>query len=129
MGQITETVRIANASRTVINPAKEETLQGIANDVKPMSGAGVAGTRELTLANTWYEVPSTVPNADYLLVITKENASGQLRWAFDDTSPPGATYGNKFNSEDIAIVLAAGQTLYVASTVAGDDVNWTTKEI
>lgn len=112
-----------------VNPATEDTLQGIADDVRPLAGTGVSGTRELTLADTWYAVPSTVPSADYLLVISKENAAGQLRFSFSNASAPSATFGNKFNNEDIVVELAANEVLYISSTVAGDDVNWSTKEI
>lgn len=105
-------------------------LSQIAADVKPLSGAGTAGTRELTLADTWYAVPSTVPASDYVLIVSKETASpGTMRWAFDDEEAPSETYGNKFSSQDIVVEMAANGVIYVASSQAEDDVNWTTKII
>lgn len=104
-------------------------LGNISGDVRPLSGAGAAGTRALTLADTWYAVPSTVPSEDYVLVVTKENAAGQLRFSFENGTAPSATFGNKFNNEDLIVELAANEVLYISSTVAGDDINWTTKII
>lgn len=104
-------------------------LSAIAEDVKPLSGAGTTGTRALAVADTWYSVPSTVPASDYVLVVSKENADGTMRWSFLDTSLPSTTFGNKFTSDDIVFELAANQVVYFSSTQAGDDVNWTTKII
>jgi len=104
-------------------------LAGIAADVRPMSGAGIAGTKDLTSANTWYALPSSVPSSDYVLVVSKENVSGQVRWSFDNTSTPSSTYGNKFSTLDIIFELAANQVVYFSSSTAGDDLNWTTKII
>ena len=103
-------------------------LAQIAGDVKPLSGAGTAGTKDLTSADTWYAIPSTVPASDYILIVSKETASpGTMRWAFAQASTPSATYGNKFSNQDIIVELAANEVIYVASSQAGDDVNWTTK--
>ncbi len=112
---------------------KEEFGEGavdlIVDSVEVMSGAGAAGTKTLTLADTWYEVPSTVPTSAYVLVFSKESAVGTLRWAFDNSSTPSATYGNRFKYDSVIAELAAGEVIYVASSSAGDVVNWTTKII
>ena len=115
---------------------KQETFGGaflldtVANTegVAPLSGTSVNGTRDLTSANTWYAVPSTVPSSPYMLVVTQENATGTVRWGFDNTGTPSATNGNQAPNE-LRIKLAAGQVVYYASSTAGDDVNWTTKVI
>lgn len=96
--------------------------------VKPLSGSSSNGTRELTSANTWYAVPSTVPTSAYNLIVTLENASGDIRWGYDNTGTPSATNGNRA-LDSIERNLAGGQVIYFASSVAGDDVNWTTKII
>ncbi len=121
---VTEPVR-RNAGSTALeyfNPATEESVKGIA----PLSGAGVNGTRALASANTWYSVPSTVPTSPYVLVVTIENALGDIRFGFDNTGTPSATNGNIAPSQ-LTLKLAASQVVYYASTVAGDDVNWSTK--
>ena len=92
-----------------------------------MAGAGAVGTKALAVADTWYAVPSTVPAANFVLVVSKENALGTIRWAFTNTGTPSVTNGNKMSSDDIIFELASGQVVYCASTVAGDDINWTTK--
>jgi hypothetical protein len=104
-------------------------LADIAADIKPLSGASAAGTLALAAGDTWYTVPSSVPASDYVLVVSKENSAGTIRWAFANTSSPSATYGNKLMIDDIIAELAAGQVIYIASSTAGDDVNWTTKII
>lgn len=93
-----------------------------------LSGTGANGTRDLTSANTWYAVPSTVPSQPYTLVVTIENAVGTIRWGFDNTGTPSATNGNQAPSQ-LMLKLAANQVVYYASSSAGDDVNWTTKII
>jgi len=106
-----------------------QTLQDISDDVRPLSGVGTSGTRDLTNADTWYAVPSTVPGEDYLLVISKENVAGQLRFSFSNSSAPSATFGNKWSNEDLVVELAADEVLYISSDNAGDDVSWTAKII
>ena len=96
--------------------------------IKPLSGDSNNGQVELTSANTWYAVPSTVPSASYVLVVTQENATGTIRWGFDNTGTPSATNGNQAPNE-LTVKLAAGQVVYYASSTAGDDVNFTTKII
>lgn len=86
------------------------------------------GTRELTSANTWYAVPSTVPTAPYELVVTQENASGTIRWGFSNSGTPSATNGNQAPSE-LRVRLAGSQVVYFASSTASDDVNWTTRTL
>lgn len=101
----------------------------LVDEVYALSGEGTSGTRALAVADTWYAVPSTVPNSSYVLVVSKENSSGTLRWSFDNDVAPSVTYGNKFNSEDLIIELAGDEVVYVSSDNAGDDVNWTAKII
>lgn len=96
--------------------------------ISPLSGSSSNGTRELTSANTWYAVPSTVPTSAYNLIVTLENAAGDIRWGYDNTGTPSATNGNRA-LDSIERNLAGGQVIYFASSVAGDDVNWTTKII
>lgn len=104
-------------------------LAEIADDVQPLSGAGAAGTLALANADTWYSAPTSVPASPYDLVISKESVAGTLRWSFANGTAPSATFGNKFSGNDIILELAANQVVYIASTNAGDDVNWTTKII
>lgn len=104
-------------------------LSNIEGSLSPLSGAGAAGTVALVDANTWYAVPSSVPASNYVLVVSKENASGDLRWSFANASNPSTTYGNKFNADDVVFELAANEFVYFSSTGAGDDVNWATKII
>lgn len=92
------------------------------------AGASANGTRDLTSANTWYAVPSTVPTSPYILVATVENSVGTVRFAFDNTGTPSSTNGNQAPSQ-LTVRLAANQVIYYASSSAGDDVNWTTKVI
>lgn len=96
--------------------------------ISPLSGSSTNGTRDLTSANTWYAVPSTVPTTPYILVVTQENASGTVRWGFDNTGTPSTTNGNQAPNE-LRVRLAANQVVYYASSTAGDDVNWTCKVI
>lgn len=93
-----------------------------------LGGASANGTRDLTVADTWYSVPSTVPTSPYVLVVTIENALGDVRFGFDNTGTPSATNGNIAPSQ-LTLKLAASQVVYYSSTVSGDDVNWTTKII
>lgn len=107
----------------------ETSLENIDSNTQPLSGAGAAGQRELTLANTWYSVPSTVPASPYLLVVSKEIVAGTVRWAFANSSAPSATYGNKLSNNDLVIEVAANEVVYFGSSNATDTVNWTTKII
>lgn len=123
---------------SVISPDQLAIGEKLANETKQdvviaqtrsLSGAGVAGTLALTSGNTWYAVPTTVPTSDYVLVISKENAAGTVRWSFANVSAPSATYGNQLATNDVILELAGGEVVYVGSSTAGDDVNWTTKVI
>lgn len=93
-----------------------------------LSGSSTNGTRDLTSANTWYAVPSTIPTQPYILVVTIENNAGTVRWGFSNTGTPSATNGNLAPGE-LMVRLNAGQVVYYASSTAGDDVNWLTKVI
>lgn len=91
-------------------------------------GIGSQGQRVLTNANTWYSVPSTVPDEDYLLIISLESVKGTVRFGFNNTGTPGSSNGNNAASH-LQILMPANQSLYYASSNAGDTINWTTKEI
>lgn len=93
-----------------------------------LGGSGVNGTVDLTSANTWYSVPSTVPTVDYILIATVENGAGTVRFGFSNSGTPSSTNGNQFGT-DIIIRLRGGQVIYFASSTAGDDINWTTKTL
>lgn len=96
--------------------------------VKYLTGSSTNGQVELTSANTWYAVPSTVPSSPYVLVVTQETASGTIRWGFDNTGTPSATNGNQAPNQ-LTVKLNAGQVIYYASSTSLDGVNWTTKII
>ena len=98
------------------------------SSINPLSGSSTNGTTDLTSANTWYAVPSTIPTSPYVLVATLENSAGTVRWGFSNSGTPSATNGNQAPSQ-LTVKLAANQVVYFASSTAGDDVNWTTKEI
>ncbi len=115
-------VGIKNVGGDGVNPATEESVIG----VKPLSGASTNGTVALAVADTWYQVPSTVPTSDYLLVVTIENGVGDIRWSTENGGTPGVTNGNLAPGE-LNIKLAANEVLYYGSSTAGDDVNLLTK--
>lgn len=91
-----------------------------------LSGASTNGTVALASADTWYQVPSSIPTSDYVLVVTIENYSGNIRFGFTNTGTPGVANGNIAPGQ-LTVKLAAGEVVYYASDVAGDDVNFTTK--
>lgn len=115
---------IKSADGARINPATEESLKGI----KVPSGVTSNGTRELTLANTWYPVPSIVPTSPYILLASKETTSSVIRLAFDNTGTPSSINGNK-SPDHFQMRLEANQVVYYGSLNAGEFVNWTTKVI
>ena len=92
-----------------------------------MAGASTNGSTQLTGANTWVQVPTAAPASDYVLVVTKENEAGVMRWSFENGGVPGVANGNRLWSDDIIFNLKANEVVYFGSTDAGDDVNWTTK--
>jgi len=94
-----------------------------------LSGASTNGTSALTGANTWVQVPTAAPASDYVLVVSKENADGTIRWSFENGGTPSATNGNKMSADDIIFNLNGGEVVYFGSSTDGDDVNWTTKEV
>lgn len=96
--------------------------------INALSGASVSGSVTLSSANTWYAVPSTVPTSPYALVVTIEVSSGTLRWSFIDGTTPSASFGNQAPYQ-LTIHLGAGEVIYFASSIAADQVNWTTKVI
>lgn len=96
--------------------------------VSPLSGSSANGTRELTSANTWYAVPSTVPSSSYILIATIETGNGNVRFAFSNSGTPSSTNGNIAPAQ-YSVRLTSGQVVYYASDVANDVINWTTKII
>lgn len=115
---------IKNSGTGVINPATEESVRGSRIPLGDASN----GTVDLTSADTWYAVPSTVPTSDYVLIAVIESASGTVRMGFSNSGTPSATNGVQAPSI-FEMRLAANQSVYYASSTAGDDVNWTTKVI
>lgn len=107
----------------------EELETQAVNQIRTMSGASANGVRALASADTWYAVPSTVPASPYVLVVSKENEAGIIRYGLDNTGTPSTTNGNKMTSDDIVFSLAENEVVYFGSSTGGDDVNWTTKII
>ena len=95
--------------------------------IEGLGGASTDGSETLTGANTWVQVPGTVPTDDYTLVVSKESEAGTIRWSFDNGGTPGSTNGNKFVNDDIIFNLKGSQAVYFGSTDASDVVNWTAK--
>lgn len=118
-----------NLFESTIDPSTEAKQDTIISKLSGLSGASTAGTVALTLADTWYAIPGTIPASDYCLAISAENNSGVLRWSFSNTGTPSETNGNKMWNETIILELGANQCIYIGSTVAGDDINWTVKLI
>ena len=104
-------------------------IDELKDNVLVLSGSSTDGSVTLTGANTWVQVPSTVPTSSYHLVVTKESETGTIRWSFDNTGFPGATNGNKMLEDGREFNLAGGQVVYFGSADATDIVNWTTKVI
>lgn len=104
----------------------------IPNHAPPLGGTGVVGTAvDCTSANTWYQIPpsGSVPANDYVLSFAPAiAAAGDLKYAFVNTGTPGATIGVPLTG-NVAVALVGSEVMYVASTTAGDDVCWSTKEI
>lgn len=122
-----------------INPATEDkqdtiitTLTTISTSIGTLggglSGAGVDGQTTCTNANQWYELPSTTPVSDYQLLAVKETATGTVRIGLLGSGTPGATNGVQWvGNSPLGVLLNGGQKVYVASTNAGDKINWSTK--
>lgn len=94
-----------------------------------MGSTSTNGTSALTGANTWVQVPTTAPISDYVLVVTKENEDGVIRWSFENGGTPGATNGNRMWNDDMIFNLRASQVVYFGSSTDGDDVNWAAKVV
>ena len=92
-----------------------------------LGGAATDGSVALTPNDTWVQVPDTVPVTDYLLVVTKENEAGTIRWSFTNGGVPGVANGNKMWNDDMIMELRGGEVIYMGSSTDGDDVNYTTK--
>lgn len=87
-------------------------------------GSGSVGTIALAVVDTWYSVPATAPSKDYTLMVSLENATGTVRFAYVNTGTPSTTNGNQAPNH-LAVNLGAGKALYFGSSTAGDDVNFT----
>ncbi len=118
-------VKLMNKLDLVINPATEDSVIG----VKPLSGASKNGTTVITVANTWYKIPATVPFVDYCTIIVKENTSGEIRWSGNNVDIPSSTNGTKLLTGTLTCRLAGNKYIYIASSVVGDIINWETIEI
>lgn len=105
----------------------EGDIENFETEAAGLGGAATHGTVALNPANTWVQVPTTIPTSTYLLKVSKENEAGTIRWSLDNTTTPSATAGEKMWSDEGAVVLEAGNALYFASTDNGDDINWSTK--
>ncbi len=101
------------------------TSPDLINGIRPPTGSTVNGSRVLTLANTWYSVPSTIPTSAYAITVTIETTVGTIRWGRDNAGTPSATNGNLAPGE-LHERLPGGRALYYASSTANDQVNWTT---
>jgi len=121
-------VGILNESSARINPSTEEKQDALLAQQGGLAGTSTAGQSVLTGANTWVQVPTTIPTEDYLLTFTTEIKTGVIRWSFSNASTPSATNGQLVLGP-ISILLAGGQAVYVGSTVATDAVNWSAKEV
>lgn len=119
-------IRTDEEGRTILS-ADSETI-GVSALEAGIKGSSVNGTRALLSANTWYSVPSTVPLNPYILVASFENAVGTIRMGFANSGTPSVTNGNQA-PQQVVITLGASEVLYFGSTTAGDDINWTTKEL
>ena len=118
-------------SREGLDVIQRDADGNIINPRAGLSGSSTNGSVTLTLADTWYQVPDTVPTKDYVLLISAhESFAGTMRMAFDNSSAPSATNGIIVGADvPIAVDLAGGQVIYIASDTAGDIVNYSTKEI
>ena len=74
-------------------------------------------------------MPSTIPTEDYLLSYSFENAAGDIRESFSGAGTPSVTNGRLALGVQEDKPTAAGQALYFSSSVAGDDINWGTKDM
>ena len=112
----------------MLNPGLNTSSSAIDVITNPLGGVSTNGQKILTVANTWYAVPSTVPTSPYVLVVVIETGVGTIRWGFDNSGTPSSTNGVKA-PDNLIINLEANQTVYFSSSSAGDIINWTTKVI
>lgn len=124
--KVEEVYRISKAPRIVKVVSTKIMEIGMADAIP--EGSGENGTVDLTSANTWYAVPSSVPTTPYVLVASIENAVGIIRWGYSNSGTPSSTNGNVAPS-NLTLRVTGGQVIYFSSSTAGDDVNWTTKVI
>jgi len=115
----------ANVAYDVTLEASSITIGDV--QIQGLGGASTNGTDALTPADTWVQVPTSAPASDYVLVVSKENSAGTIRWSFENGGTPSATNGNKLTGDDASFNLQASQVVYFASSTDGDDMNWTTK--
>ena len=101
----------------------------IKQPLPPALGSLSKASVALASANTWYAVPSgTPPSADYLLIVAKESYAGVIRWSLSNSGTPGVTNGIRLGKYT-AVIMEASSVIYCSSSIAGDDVNYETKEL
>lgn len=120
-------VNMLDSSDAVINPATEEKQDDIITEIVAPTGTTTDGSVQLTGANTWKAVPPSPPTEDYLLMVSKENEAGIIRFSTNNGGTPSATNGNKA-PKHLAIRMSANTSMYYGSSDAGDDVNFWTVE-
>lgn len=99
-----------------------------------LSGIGIDFQILLSSANTWIPVPPPVagilpPSSPFLIIVSKEVATGTIRYGFQGFGTPGTTNGNQMFDRSMSFSLGGGQKLYFSSTVNTDALNVTCKEI
>lgn len=130
---------LANILGVRINPATEDKQDTIITNLTTintslgvvgggLSGVGVDGQTICTNANTWYDLPTTIPVSDYQLLAVKETVAGTVRIGFLGTGTPSATNGVQWiGNSPLGVLLNGSQKIYVSSSNAGDIINWSTK--
>lgn len=91
-----------------------------------LGGSSANGSITLSSANTWYQVPTTVPTSPYQLIVTQEVAVGTIRIGYSNSGTPSSTNGIESRTHN-PIDLDGGQVVYVASSASNDQVNFTLK--
>lgn len=90
------------------------------------SGFGENGSVSFPSANQWYQVPTTPPSKNYLLIVSPEIMLGTQRVGYSNS---GSFSNGVIPEAQETFVLSAGQVIYWGSTVANDSINFTTKII
>lgn len=88
-----------------------------------------SGNGQITCTTSWQAVLSSPPSEAYAISLSYESVSGTVRWAYDNTSAPSSSNGNKILGAFFSICLPAGSSFYVTSDNAGDTINYTYRTI